>query len=109
MGAKPVRTTSEIAAAVPYDLPAHHLFLYASHPMGTCRMGGDPATSVVDPNGKVWGWANLRVADASTFPTSLGVNPQVTTMAIGLMVGESIADGNRQQAQATVTAVGQLP
>jgi choline dehydrogenase-like flavoprotein len=82
---------SEIEAALPLDLPAHHLITYASHPMGTCRMGGRPESSVVDPHGRVWGWDNLRVADASVFPTSLGVNPQVTTMAMGLLVGQSIA------------------
>jgi choline dehydrogenase-like flavoprotein len=54
-------------------------------------MGADPARSVVAPDGRVWGWANLHVADASVFPTSLGVNPQVTTMAMGLMVGHTIA------------------
>ncbi len=73
------------------DIDALQLMLYASHPMGTCRMGADPRTSVVDPHGRVWGWKNLRVADASVFPTSLGVNPQVTTMAMGLLVGHSIA------------------
>ena len=69
-------------------IPARRIYLYASHPMGTCRMGTDPDTSVVSPEGLVWGWDNLYVADASVFPTSLGVNPQVTTMGIGLMVGE---------------------
>ncbi len=81
----------DIERLIPATLQPHHLFLYASHPMGTCRMGAAPETSVVDPTGKVWGWANLRVADASLFPTSLGVNPQVTTMAMGLMVGHDIA------------------
>ena len=52
----------------------------------------DPATSCVDADGRVWGWANLHVADASVFPTSLGVNPQVTTMAVGLAVGQAIAE-----------------
>ena len=88
-----IRREADIDAALPLDLPASHLNLYASHPMGTCRMGGDPATSVVDPRGGVWGWSNLSVADASMFPTSLGVNPQVTTMAMGLLVGESLAVG----------------
>ncbi len=90
VGLDRVRSPAEIAEKLPYDVPASQLMLYASHPMGTCRMGGDPETSVVDPEGRVWGWANLRVADASIFPTSLGVNPQVTTMALGLMVGDSI-------------------
>ncbi|MCO4747892.1 MAG: GMC family oxidoreductase [Proteobacteria bacterium] len=91
VGAPTIHSPEQIAAALPYDVPASHLFMYASHPMGTCRMGDDPSRSVVDPQGRVWGWSNLRVADASVFPTSLGVNPQITTMAMGLMVGESIA------------------
>ena len=90
-GVSSLTDMDSVRAALPDDLPAHHMPVYASHPMGTCRMGADPASSVVDPHGRVWGWANLRVADASVFPTSLGVNPQVTTMAMGLMVGHSIA------------------
>jgi choline dehydrogenase-like flavoprotein len=93
IGLDRVSDPARIAEALPYDIPATELMLYASHPMGTCRMGGEPAESVVDSHGRVWGWANLRVADASIFPTSLGVNPQVTTMAMGLWVGESIARG----------------
>jgi choline dehydrogenase-like flavoprotein len=86
-----IRRPEDIVSRLPYDLPPHHLNAYASHPMGTCRMGSDPDWSVVDPQGRVWGWRNLHVADASVFPTSLGVNPQVTTMAMGLMIGEEIA------------------
>lgn len=91
IGLDRVRSPDDVAASLPYDIPPSELMLYASHPMGTCRMGAAPEESVVDPEGRVWGWANLRVADASIFPTSLGVNPQVTTMAMGLMVGHSIA------------------
>ncbi|MCB9674636.1 MAG: GMC family oxidoreductase [Alphaproteobacteria bacterium] len=91
VGLTAIERPEDIEASLPYDMPASHLFLYASHPMGTCRMGADPETSVVDPRGRVWGWSNLSVADASIFPTSLGVNPQVTTMALGLMVGHTIA------------------
>ncbi len=89
-----IKTKADILSAIPDDLPANKLLLYASHPMGTCRMGASRETSVIDASGKVWDWANLHVADASMFPTSLGVNPQVTTMAMGLMVGEAIAHGS---------------
>ncbi len=92
-GAKAATTVRGIHEQVPLDLPVERLLSYASHPMGTCRMGGREKDSVVDPFGRVWGWRNLRVADASVFPTSLGVNPQVTTMAIGLMVGDHLASG----------------
>jgi choline dehydrogenase-like flavoprotein len=59
------------------------------HPAGTCRMG--PAASddaVVDPALRVRGVAGLRVADASVFPTMIGVNLCMTVM----MVGEKCAE-----------------
>jgi len=90
MGVGSVKTMAEVSDVLLDDIPAHHLSLYASHPMGTCRMGGESSNSVVDPHGRVWGLNNLYVADASVFPTSLGVNPQVTTMAMGLMIGEGL-------------------
>jgi choline dehydrogenase-like flavoprotein len=51
------------------------------HQAGTCRMGDDPATSVTDPDGRVWGHDNLRVADGSLHPTNGGVNPVLTILA----------------------------
>jgi choline dehydrogenase-like flavoprotein len=92
VGSKPILKSSHIDAQVTDDIPARDMFLYASHPMSTCAMGDDPERSVVDPDGRVWGWDNLYVADASTLPTSLGVNPQVTTMAVGLTIGEALAE-----------------
>jgi len=85
-----IHSEAEIDAVLADDTPPHEIGLYASHPMGTCRMGSDRDTSVVDPQGRVWGWKNLHVADASVFPTSLGVNPQVTVMAMGLTIGRSV-------------------
>jgi len=92
VGTRTIRKPSDIAKIITDDVPARNMYLYASHPMGTCRMGGDPETSVIDPDGRVWGWDNLSVADASVFPTSLGVNPQVTTMAVGLTIGEVVSE-----------------
>ncbi len=54
--------------------------LYAAHPMSTCRMSGSPNTGVINKNGAAHGLRNLYIADASIFPTSLGVNPQLSTM-----------------------------
>ena len=64
--------------------------LYAAHPMATCRMGQDPATSVVDAHGRAHRIENLLIADASVFPTSLGVNPQLTTMVVGTTVARRL-------------------
>jgi len=52
------------------------------HPMGTCRMGRDPATSVVGPYGESHAVRNLFLADASVLPSCVGVNPQITIMAL---------------------------
>ena len=54
----------------------------SSHPHGGCRMGMKADSSVVDPDFRVWGFDNLYVCDASVFPTSLGVNPQIPIMAL---------------------------
>lgn len=51
--------------------------LGSAHQMGTCAIG-----TVCDENAKVLGVKNLWVADASVFPSSSGVNPMVTTMAL---------------------------
>lgn len=54
--------------------------LYAAHPMSTCRMSNSPKTGVINRNGETHNIRNLYIADASIFPTSLGVNPQLSTM-----------------------------
>jgi choline dehydrogenase-like flavoprotein len=67
-----------------------HLRLTAFHPMGTVRMGADPRRAVVDPYGRHHQVANLWVADASTFPTCVGVNPQMTIMAFAARTADRL-------------------
>jgi choline dehydrogenase-like flavoprotein len=62
----------------------------SAHILGTLRMGHDPATSVTDAGGKFHGLDNLYAADGSLFPTSGGMNPSLTIMALGYRVGCSI-------------------
>jgi choline dehydrogenase-like flavoprotein len=52
------------------------------HQAGTCRMGDDPANSVTDPDGRVWGHDNLLVVDGSVHVTNGGVNPVLTILAL---------------------------
>jgi len=61
------------------------------HPQGGNVMSSDPATGVVDENFKVYGFDNLFVCDASVFPTSLGVNPQITVMSLAYYAAPLIA------------------
>ena len=56
--------------------------LQSSHPQGGNAISEDPAKGVVDPTFRVHGYHNLYVADASVFPTSVTVNPQLTVMAL---------------------------
>lgn len=58
------------------------------HQCGTCRMGKDISSSVVDESLKVHGIDGLRVADASIFPRITTGN----TNAPSIMVGEKAAD-----------------
>ncbi len=55
--------------------------MMAFHPMGTCRMGKNPKKSVVNSYCESHDVANLFVCDGSVFPSSLGVNPQLSIMA----------------------------
>ncbi|WP_172292881.1 GMC family oxidoreductase [Pseudoruegeria sp. HB172150] len=58
------------------------------HPVGTCRMGPDPAQDVTDARLRVHGLDGLRVADTSVFPTVTSGN----TNAPAIMVGEKASD-----------------
>ncbi len=90
-GVAVIERPEDIDAAITDDIPAHQIGMYASHPMGTCRMGADSSLAVVAPSGRLHGHDHIWLADASVFPTSLGVNPQVTVYAIGLTVGRNVA------------------
>jgi len=60
------------------------------HQVGTLRMGADPDTSVVNPDGRAHESPNLFVVDGSVFPSSASVNPALTIAANALRVGEII-------------------
>lgn len=63
----------------------------SAHPQGGACIGVERGASVVDPEFRVWGYENLFVCDASVFPTSLRVNPQVPIMAMADYAVSAIA------------------
>jgi hypothetical protein len=66
----------------PGSVPAHRIDLAAFHPLGTCRMGRDPSRSVVSASHESHDVPGLFVVDGSCVNGPLGVNPQVTIMAL---------------------------
>jgi choline oxidase len=66
------------------------------HPAGTCQMGADDnPRGVCNSRLQVRGLQNLRIADASVFPTITSINPNMTCM----MIGERCADFIHQDRQ----------
>ena len=63
--------------------------------MGSCRMGRDPRTSVVNEFGHAHDIPNLFVCDTSVFVTGSGVNPTLTAMALARRACAQIADTAR--------------
>lgn len=60
------------------------------HHMGTTRMAASAEQGVVDPDGRVFGLANLYVAGSSVFPTSGWANPTLTLVALTLRLAEHL-------------------
>ncbi|MQL87663.1 hypothetical protein Taro_020211 [Colocasia esculenta] len=64
----------------------------SAHQMGSCRMGVNPQSSAVNPNGETWEVERLFVTDTSVFPTALGVNPMVTVQAIAYCTAQNVLE-----------------
>lgn len=67
-----------------------------AHLMGACRMGDDPASSVVDANCRAWDVANLYVCDGSVFVTSSASNPSLTIQAIAARTADHLVAAGRR-------------
>jgi choline dehydrogenase-like flavoprotein len=66
------------------------ILLGTGHPQGGNAIGTSPDNSVVGPDFKVFGYDNLYVCDASVFPTSTTVNPQLTVMSLAHYAAQMI-------------------
>lgn len=64
--------------------------LGTGHPQGGNRLSKDEDRGVVNPEFQVFGYDNLYICDASVFPSSIGVNPQLTVMALAQYAGQCI-------------------
>lgn len=97
-GFNEIRSIDDIPKIYQQRIRPIDLEMLTVHVMGTARMGVNPKTSVVGPAGEFHNVTGLFVADASVFPTSIGVNPQVTIMAIATYTAHHIAENFRRYA-----------
>jgi choline dehydrogenase-like flavoprotein len=78
------------------DFGPHRGTIASAHQMGTIRMGSSAWRHPADPRGRVRAdaeggiVAGLYVADTSTFPTAIGVNPMITVMAMARRVSRTV-------------------
>lgn len=79
---------SEIAKLPMAELRAG---LFSAHVMGGCVMGEDPRRSVVNSLGEHHQLPNLSILDGSTFPTSIGANPQLSIYGMVAMQASALA------------------
>lgn len=95
-----IHSIDDIRKVYEYPVKLTDLELMTVHVMGTAQMGTDTTRSVVDAHGEMHDVPGLFVADASVFPTSIGVNPQITIMALATRTAFYLAEnkhlkGNR--------------
>ncbi len=95
------RARESLIAAGAYDvIIAPFIDATGWHILGTCKMGDDPASSVVDRWGRCHDIDNLFIFDGSVWPTSSGMNPTATIAAMALRCAEHLVENRRDQKDA---------
>jgi choline dehydrogenase-like flavoprotein len=89
-GHRPLRTLADVETFERASLAPRQVEMSAYHPLGTARMGKSALDSVVDLTHETHDVHNLFICDGSAVPGSLGVNPQMTIMAMALRAAEFI-------------------
>ena len=78
-----IRREDDLGQIDRMPIEPNRMAVFSAHQMGTAAMGSDPDHSATDSWGQLHGLDNLVVCDGSLFPTSLGVNPQISIAALG--------------------------
>jgi choline dehydrogenase-like flavoprotein len=81
-GVGEVRNVDDARRILSAAIPRESIEMVTVHVMGTARMGGSRAGAVTDGFGKVYDTEALFIADASLFPSAVGVNPAETIQAL---------------------------
>ena len=84
-----VTTKADLDRLKRAKLSAGQFEITAYHPLGTCRIGADEG-ACLGPDHELRGAKGVVVCDGSAVPSSLGVNPQMTIMAMALRAAEML-------------------
>ena len=85
-----IKTEADLKLIRQRGIVPNDIMLASSHPQGTLRMGEDPHNAVVNLSGEAHAVKGLFVADASLFPSSIGVPPTLTIAALADNVARQI-------------------
>ncbi|OGU75254.1 MAG: hypothetical protein A2V93_00925 [Ignavibacteria bacterium RBG_16_34_14] len=88
------RTNDEVKRLHEVIKDPSEITLGTGHPQGGNILSGSEEKGVVNPEFKVFGFNNLYICDASVFPTSIGVNPQLTVMGLADYAVQFIKENN---------------
>jgi choline dehydrogenase-like flavoprotein len=87
------RLLKAAGTSTPFEEYGTYDHFASTHVFGTCRMGQDPADSVVDERLRSFDHDNLYIMDASVFPSSGGgESPSLTISALALRAGDLLAN-----------------
>ena len=87
----PIKTEADLDIIRQRGIVPNDIMLASSHPQGTLRMGENPNRNVVKLSGESHAVKGLFVADASLFPTSVGIPPTLTIAALATHVAHQIS------------------
>ena len=88
----PIKTEADLEIIRRRGIVPNDIMLASSHPQGTLRMGENPGRNVVKLSGESHRVKGLFVADASLFPTSIGVPPTLTIAALATHIAHQITE-----------------
>ncbi len=86
-----IKRDSDLEVIRQRGIVENDILIASSHPQGTLRMGSVPRESVVDSYGEAHAVKGLFVADASLFPTSIGIPPMLTIAAMADRIARRLA------------------
>ena len=93
----PIKTETDLEIIRQRGIVRNDIMLASSHPQGTLPMGAERRNAVVKLSGESHAVEGLFVADASLFPTSIGVPPTLTIAALGRHIAGRIIESGTVQ------------